>query len=50
VPQEKLLQLVRVETLDDDGKRLLLNGMQNLVSALAEVMEIAEDGGEEARH
>jgi hypothetical protein len=50
VPQEELLQLVRVETLGEDGKRLLLHGMQNLVSALAEVMGVAEDGGEEVRH
>jgi hypothetical protein len=32
--------MVRAETLDEDGKRLLLHGMQNLVSALAEVMGI----------
>ena len=38
VPQEGLLKMVRAETLDEDGKRLLLHGMQNLVSALAEVM------------
>ena len=40
VPQEELLKMVRAETLDEDGKRLLLHGMQNLVSALAEVMGI----------
>jgi len=50
VPQEELLQLVRVETLGEDGKRLLLHGMQNLVSALAEVMGVAEDRVEDARH
>jgi hypothetical protein len=50
VPQEELLQLVRVENLGDDGKRLLLHGMQNLVSALAEVMGVAEDGGEGVWH
>jgi hypothetical protein len=50
VPQEELLKLVRVETLGEDGKCLLLHGMQNLVSALAEVMGVAEEGGEEARH
>jgi len=38
VPQEELLKMVRAETLDEDGKRLLLHGMQNLVSVLAEVM------------
>ena len=31
VPQEELLRMVRRETLGDDGKRLLLHGMQNLV-------------------
>ena len=41
VPQDTLLKMVRAETLDEDGKRLLLHGMQNLVSALAEVMGLA---------
>ncbi len=50
VPQEELLSLVRSETLDEEGQRLLVHGIQNLVSALAEVMGLAEDGGEEARH
>ena len=40
VPQEDLLGMVRAETLNDESKRLLLHGMQNLVSALAEVMGI----------
>jgi len=44
VPQETLLGMVRAETLNDESKRLLLHGMQNLVPALAEVMGIeAED-------
>jgi len=50
VPQDLLLGMVRAGTLDEDGKRLLLHGMQNLVSALAEVMGVGEDGEEEARH
>ena len=50
VPQEELLKLVRVETLGEDGKCLLLHGMQNLVSALAEVMGVREDRTEEERH
>jgi hypothetical protein len=50
VPQEELLRVVRLETLGEGGKRLLLHGMQNLVSALAEVMGVAEGGGEEVRH
>ena len=50
VPQDELLAMVQGETLGDDGKRLLLHGMENLVSALAEVMRIGEDGEDEARH
>jgi hypothetical protein len=50
VPQEELLAMVRAETLGDDGKHLLLHGMENLVSALAEVMGIGEDGEDVARH
>jgi hypothetical protein len=40
VPQEDLLRMVRRETLGEDGKRLVLLGMQNLVGALAEVMGV----------
>ena len=50
VPQEELLRLVRRETLGEDGKRLLLHGMQSLVAVLGEVMGLREDGEEEARH
>ena len=50
VPQDELLAMIKGEMLDDDGKRLLQHGMQNLVSALAEVMGIGEDGTEDARH
>ena len=50
VPQEELLAMVRADDLTEDGKRLLLHGMENLVSALAEVMGYADDGDEEVRH
>jgi len=50
VPQEDLLAMVRAEALTEDGKRLLLHGMQNLVSALADVMGLGEDGEEDVRH
>jgi hypothetical protein len=54
VPQEMLVgmvraEMVRAEMLSDESKRLLLHGMQNLVSALGEVMGVAEHG-DEARH
>jgi hypothetical protein len=35
--------MVRAQTLNDESKRLLLHGMQNLVSALAEVMGVGVD-------
>jgi hypothetical protein len=35
---------------NEQGQRVLVHGLQNLVSALAEVMGLAEDGGDEARH
>ena len=50
VPQEVLVGMVRADTLSDESKRLLLHGMQNLVSALAEVMGVAENGAEDPRH
>jgi hypothetical protein len=50
VPQEELLRLVRAETLDERTAQLLLHGMQNLVSALTEVMGVTLEGGEDARH
>lgn len=50
VPQEELLGMVRADSITEDARGLLLHGMQNLVSALAEVMGAAEDGGNEARH
>jgi len=42
--------MVKGEMQGDDGKRLLLHGMENLISALAEVMRIGEDGEEQERH
>ncbi|MGB5832688.1 MAG: hypothetical protein WBG92_11950 [Thiohalocapsa sp.] len=50
VPQKKLLAMVRAEDLTEDGRRLLLHRMENLVSALAEVMGYADDGDEAVRH
>lgn len=50
VPQDLLLGVVRTETLDEDGKRLPLHGMQSLASAPAEVMGVGEDAEEEVRH
>lgn len=43
VPQEALLQMVRAESLNDDTLALLSAGMQNLVSALAEVTGLTDD-------
>ena len=50
VPQEELLRLVRGETLDERTQQLLLHGMQNLVSALTEVMGVTLQGEDEQRH
>jgi hypothetical protein len=51
VPQETLLRMVRAETLNEETRRLLLHAMQNLVSALGEIMGVSEDGTrDEARH
>jgi len=49
LPQDSLLGMVRAGTLDEDGKRLLLHGMQNLVSALTEVTGVGGHGEETAR-
>jgi hypothetical protein len=43
VPQETLIKMVRVDTLDEESMGLLLHGMQNLVSAPAEVMGVEGD-------
>jgi hypothetical protein len=50
VPKQTLVGIVRAETRNDESKRFLFHGMQNLVPALAEVMGFAEDGGDESRH
>jgi hypothetical protein len=50
VPHEELLAMVRADDLTEDGKRLLLHGMENLVSALVEVMGLGEDGEDQLRH
>lgn len=50
VPQDTLVGMVRAETLNDESKRLLLHGMQNLVSALGEVMGVGDEGDEDAPH
>jgi hypothetical protein len=38
--------MVRWETLREDGKRLILHGMQNRVGALADVFGVMLDGEE----
>jgi hypothetical protein len=50
VPQETLLRMVRAETLTEETQVLLRHGMQNLVSALAEVTGLTDDLQDESRH
>jgi hypothetical protein len=50
VPQETLLGMLRAETLDEKTKRLLLRGVQNLMSVLGEVMSLTDGGDDELRH
>jgi hypothetical protein len=50
VPQETLLRMVRAGTLTEETQALLRHGMQNLVSALAEVTGVADDLADESRH
>jgi hypothetical protein len=50
VPQEVLLRMVRKETLDEETAALLVAGMQNLVSVLAEVTGLANDLQPVPRH
>ena len=50
VPQETLLRMVLAESLDGETRQLLHHGMQNLVSALAEVMGLDEDGKDDEIH
>ena len=48
--QDTLLKMVRAETLDEETLALVLAGMQNLVSALAEVTGLRDDLEDESRH
>ena len=50
VPQKTLLKMVRAETLDEDTLALLVAGMQNLISALAEVTGLTDELQDESRH
>ena len=50
VPQDVLLRMVSAENLDSETATLLVAGMQNLVSALAEVKGLADDLVDEPRH
>jgi len=50
VPQDILLKMVRAEALDEETHALLSSGMQNLVSALAEVTGLTDDLEDESRH
>jgi hypothetical protein len=50
VPQQILPQMVKMERLDEETKRLFVHGMQNLVSALGDVMRLHDAGEEDAVH
>jgi hypothetical protein len=50
VPQDVLLRMVRAEHLAPGTATLLVAGMQNLISALAEVTGLADDLQDEPRH
>ena len=50
VPANMLLRMVSAENLDSETATLLVAGMQNLVSALAEVKGLADDLVDEPRH
>ena len=50
VPQDVLLRMVRAEHLDSETATLLVAGMQNLISALAEVTGLADEFQDEPRH
>jgi hypothetical protein len=43
VPQDALLKMARGETLDEETLALVSSGMENLVSALAEVTGLRDD-------
>jgi len=50
VPQDVLLRMVKAEALELETATLLVTGMQNLISALAEVTGPADDLQDEPRH
>ncbi|MFN2200132.1 MAG: hypothetical protein ACK2UO_02945 [Caldilineaceae bacterium] len=50
VPQDVLLEMVRADALDESGREMVVAGMQNLVSALAEVMGVKDDLQDKTRH
>ena len=50
VPANMLLRMVSAENLDSETATLLVAGMQNLVSALAEVTGLADDLLDGPRH
>ena len=50
VPQDVLLRMVKSEALEPETATLLVAGMQNLISALAEVTGLADDLQDEPRH
>jgi hypothetical protein len=50
VPQDPVLKMVRAETLEGETLALLSSGMENLVSALAEVTGLTDDLQDESRH
>ena len=50
VPQDVLLEMVRADALDESGREMVVAGMQNLVSALAEVLGVKDDFQDKTRH
>jgi hypothetical protein len=50
VPQDVLLEMVRADALDESGREMVVAGMQNLVSTLAEVMGVKDDLQDKTRH
>ena len=50
VPQDVLQRMVKAEALEPETATLLVKGMQNLISALAEVTGLADEFQDEPRH
>ena len=50
VPQDVLLRMVKAETITPETAYLLVAGMQNLLSAFAEIIGLADDLPGEPRH